>query len=439
MYINLRAWLIFATSLALVVVTGCETGAGDPSRAPDTEAGDNVTIHMMHLWPEAGAASQFRIVNKIIDEYEADNPHVNIKVDVFENEQYKAKMKVLSTVNELPDVGLTWAAGYLQPFVAGKLFAPLDELLQGELQHAFVAEATEAYKIEGKTYALPLEFNIAPIYYNKEIFARYGLQVPTNYDEFLHIVATLASHRIEPIALGNRDRWTGSLWYMYLADRIAGTVTLNDAIKGNSSFTDPGLIAAAQYVQDLVDRNAFNKGFNGLSNDESKAQYLNGNAAMYLMGTWELPNYTLNPSIPQSIRDNIGFFRFPAVAGGKGQIDSWIGGPGVGLFVAEDSPVKDEAKKFVQSFVKRWGEEAVKDAGVIPATKVNTSNTQLPQLYIDLLNEVNGASSMTLFADIQLPPNAAEVHLNRIQALFGKQITPEQFASAHDVAIQAGN
>jgi len=355
---------------------------------------------------------------------------------VFENEQYKAKMKVLSTVNDLPDVGLTWAAGYLQPFVAGQLLAPLDELLQGELQHAFVAEATEAYKVDGKTYALPLEFNLVPIYYNKDIFARYGLKVPTNYDEFLQVVTTLVSHQVAPIALGNKDRWTGSLWYMYLADRIAGAQTLNDAIRGNSSFTDPGLIDAARYVQDLVDRNAFNRGFNGLSNEESKAEYLNGKAAMYLMGTWELPNYTMNSNIPQSFRENIGFFRFPTVAGGKGQIDSWIGGPGVGLFVAEDSPVKEEAKKFVESFVRRWGEEAVTGAGVIPATKVNMSNTELPQLYIDLLNEVDRASSMTLFADIQLSPSAAEVHLNRIQALFGKQITPEQFAYAHDQAIQ---
>lgn len=184
--------------------------------------------------------------------------------------------------------------------------------------------------------------------------------------------------------------------------------------------------------------NAFNKGFNGLSNDEVKAEYMNSEAAMYLMGTWELPNYTTSANIPQDFRDSMGFFKFPAIAGGKGNIDGWVGGPGVGLFVAENSPVREEAKKFVKYFVKRWGEESVNGAGVIPATKVDTSKIELPQLYVDLLKEVNKATSITLFADVQMAGAAAEVHLNQIQALFGDEITPDDFAKAHDAAFKTG-
>ncbi|TCZ73811.1 extracellular solute-binding protein [Paenibacillus albiflavus] len=436
MHTKIRALLVLVVGLFLVMY-GCRS-SNDNNHVQDAVMGEKVTINMMHLYPETGASGQHQIVNKIIKEYQAENPNVTIKQEVLDNERYKAKMKVLSTVNELPDVGMTWAAGYLQPFVEGNLLTPLDELLQGELQGSFVPGTTEAYNIGGKTYALPLEFNIAPVYYNKKIFAQYGLQVPTTYDDFLKIVKTLASNGVEPIALGNKDRWTGSLWYMYMADRIAGTETLANAIKGISSFTDTGLVEAAKRVQDLVDMNAFNKGFNGLSNDEVKAELLNSGVAMYMMGTWELPNYTTNQDIPQQLRDNIGFFKFPTVSGGKGNIDSWVGGPGVALFVAENSPVKSEAKKFVKYFVKRWGEESVTGAGVIPATKVDTSKIQLPQLYIDLLNEVNKATSITLFTDVQMAPGAAEVHLNQIQALFGKEITPDEFAKAHDAAIKTG-
>jgi len=431
---NIRALAALAAGLALVA-SGCGRSSND--RVPEAVE-EKVTIDMMHLWPESGASGQHQIVNKIIGEYQTDHPNVVIKQEVLDNERYKAKIKVLSAVNDLPDVGLTWAAGYLQPFVEGRLFTPLDELLHSELQDSFVAGTTEAYAVDGKTYALPLEFNIAPVYYNKKIFARYGLNVPTTYDDFLKIVQTLAENGVEPIALGNKDRWTGSLWYMYLADRIAGTETLASAIKGTSSFTDPGLVEAAKHVQELVDKNAFNKGFNGLSNDEVKADFMNSKAAMYLMGTWELPNYTTNQGIPQPFRDSIGFFKFPTVGGSRSPIDSWVGGPGVGLFVAENSPVKEEAKRFAKYFVKRWGEESVTGAGVIPATKVDTSKIQLPQLYIDLLNEVNKATSITLFADVQMASGAAEVHLNQIQALFGKEITPEAFAKAHDAAVRTG-
>jgi raffinose/stachyose/melibiose transport system substrate-binding protein len=101
--------------------------------------------------------------------------------------------------------------------------------------------------------------------------------------------------------------------------------------------------------------------------------------------------------------------------------------------------VKAEAKAFVNYFVQKWGEKSVVDAGVIPATKVDTAKVELPQLYIDLLNELNNASNLTLFADVQLKPNAAQTHLNMIQALFGKAVTPEEFAANHEKAIAEGN
>ncbi|RKP53223.1 extracellular solute-binding protein [Cohnella endophytica] len=409
------------------------------SQGTDNAGGEKVTINFMHLWPAGLAAGQNRIVNQIIDAYQNEHKNVTIKQEVLDNEQYKSKLKVLSASNQLPDVGVTWAAGFLQPYVEGKLFTPVDDLLSGELSGKFVAGTTEAYAIDGKTYAVPLEFNIAPVYYNKVIFAKNNLEIPQTYEQFKQVVKTLSEAGTAPIALGNKDRWTGSLWYMYLADRIAGQQKLEDAINGFGSFSDEGLKKAAAEVQALADDNAFVKGFNGLSNEEAKSEFLNGKAAMYLMGTWELPNFTTNEDITQEFRDSVGFFKFPTVEGGKGDINSWVGGPGVGLFVSERSKVKEEAKKFVEYFVTKWGEQSVTGAGVMPATKVDTATLKLPQLYIDLFNEMNKASSITLFADVQLKANAAETHLNMIQALFGKAVTPEKFAEAHDAAISKGN
>lgn len=432
--------LALACSLAFVL-SGCREwlGGGAPDGKADPGNTDKITITMMHLWPAEGSAQQNKLVSQIIDEYEQEHPNITIRQEVLENEQYKNKLKVLSASNELPDVGITWAAGFIEPYVKGGLFAPLDDILRGEtLRNSFVAGTTEAYNIDGRTYALPLELNITPIYYNKAIFARYHLQVPETYAQFKQVIQTLADHGVTPIALGNKDRWTGSFWYMYLAERIVGNDLLKQALEGARPFTDPGLTRAAAEVQSLVDMHAFNKGFNGLSNEEGKAVFTNESAAMYMTGTWELPNFTTNPEIPKSFKDKVGFFKFPEVENGKGNINGWVGGPGVGLFIAESSQVKEEAKKFVAYFVSKWGEDSVTAAGVIPATKVDTAGKELPQLYVDLLNELNKASSITLFADVQLKPNAAQVHLDMIQALFGKAVTPEQFAARHQEAIERG-
>ncbi|MCM2996437.1 extracellular solute-binding protein [Paenibacillus cellulositrophicus] len=434
--------LLLALTLVLSACGGSKNSSDDGKTAAgggssSGGSGDKVTIKMMHLWPDGSNSAQNKLAKQIISEYEQANPNVKVETEVLENEQYKNKLKVLSASNSLPDVGFTWAAGFLEPYVKGNMFAPLDDLLQGDLKDKFVAGTTEAYAVDGKTYALPVELNIVPVYYNKEIFAKYNLQPPKTYEEFKNIIKTLNDNKVTPIALGSKDAWTGSFWYMYLAERLGGPDVQDQAV-ASSTFSDPSLIQAAKEAQDLVKSNAFVKGFNGLSNDEAKSEFMNEKAAMYAMGTWEVPNYTTNPDIPQEFKDKIGFFKFPTIEGGKGNINDWVGGVGVGMFVSENSKVKEDAKKFVNYFVKRWGELSVVDAGIIPGTKVDTSSVKLPQMFIDVLNELNNASKVILYLDVQMKPGAAEEHYNLIQALLGNAITPEEFAKKQEEALKTG-
>jgi len=415
-------WTTFVLSFLLV---GCSDSSTSSS---DTE------IKFMHLWPEGSSKQHHEIVSEIIADFEKEHEGVKIDLEVLSNEQYKDKLKVLSTSKELPDVGMAWAAGFLEPYVGGNMFAPLDDLIDKELSDTFIPGTAEAYAIDGVTYGLPLELNIATIYYNKAMFAEHNLEAPKTYEELENVINVFKADGIQPIALGNKDPWTGSLWYMYLADRIGGAEVLTKAIDRSGTFEDPALIEAAEKVQNLVDMGAFVKGFNGLSDEEAKSMFMNEQAPMYLIATWDLPNYTTNEDVPQEFRDSVEYLKFPTVDG-EGDMNSFIGGPGVGLFVAEDSKVKEEAKEFAAFFVKQWGEKSVSKAGVIPASKVDVESLDLPQMYIDILEELNSASNITMFADVQMSPGVAQVHLDAIQALFGVQMTPEEFAKAHEDAL----
>ncbi|MFD1030110.1 extracellular solute-binding protein [Metaplanococcus flavidus] len=424
---------VLSSALAMsLLLTACSDSEseGASSASGDTE------VKFMHLWPEGSSKKHFDVVNEIIADYEAENEGVTIDLEVLSNEQYKDKLRVLSTSGDLPDVGMTWAAGFLEPYVGGNMFAPLDDLIAEELSDAFVPGTAEAYALDGATYGLPLELNIVSLYYNSAMFEEQGLEPPATYEELLEVVDAFNEEGIQPIALGNRDAWTGSMWYMYLADRLGGADTLNKAIDRTGSFEDPALVEAAAKVQELVDRDAFVNGFNGLADEEAKSMFMSEQAPMYLIATWDLPNYTTNETVPQEFRDSVDYMNFPTVEG-EGDTNSFVGGPGVGLFVAEESEVKEEAKDFAAHFVKAWGEEAVTKAGVIPATKVDADSLDLPQMYIDILNELNNASNITLFADVQMSPDTAQVHLDSIQALFGNEMTPEEFGKAHEDALSA--
>lgn len=429
---KLKAVTYLTSALAATaIITGCGGGGGDEAAGE----GETKTIDFMHLWPEGSSADHNRIVSDIIAEYEEQNPDVNVELEVLSNEQYKDKLQVLSTSGELPDVGMTWPAGFMEPYVDGEMFAPLDDILDEDgLREEFVASTAEAYEVDGSTYGLPLELNVATVFYNKAIFDEYGLEEPSTYEEMEEIIATLNENDVDPIALGNRDRWTGSLWYMYFADRIGGADVLNNAIDRSGSFEDPALIEAAAKTQELVDMDAFSSGFNGLADEEAKSMFMSGQAAMYLIATWDLPNYTTNEDVPQEFRDSVDYFSFPTVDG-EGDENSFVGGPGVGLFVSENSDVKEESKDFVKYFTEQWGDTAVQEAGVIPATVVDTEEVDLPDMYNEVLDDLNTADNITLFADVQMSPGVADQHLNAIQSLFGNEITPEEFAEIHEEAL----
>lgn len=423
------------TFIAVLLVTGVLLaacgGEGDDSGSSESSSGDK-TVEFMHLWPEGSSAQHHKVVNEIIEDFEAENEGVSIDLEVLSNEQYKDKIKVLSTSDGLPDVGMTWAAGYMEPYVEGNMYAPLDDVIEKD---DFVSGTTEAFAVDDTTYGLPLELNISTIFYNKAIFEEYGLEEPQTLEELNEVVASLNENGVNPIALGNKDAWTGSMWYMYLANRLGGDEdVITQAINREISFEDPALVQAAEEVQKLVDADSFVTGFNGLADEEAKSMFMGEQAAMYLIATWDLPNFTTNEDVPQEFRDKVGYFKFPTVDG-SGNTNNYVGGPGVGLFVSENSDVKEEAKAFASYFVEQWGERAVTDVGIIPATKVDAESLDLPQMYVDVLNDLNTAENITLYADVQMNAEDAQVHLDMIQSLFGGEVTPEEFAETQEEAL----
>ncbi|TDK64305.1 extracellular solute-binding protein [Bacillus salipaludis] len=412
--------------LISLVIAGCSS----TSSSEESSADGKKVIKFMHLWPEGSSNAQFSIVKDIIGDYEKEHKDIKIETEILNPDQYREKLKVLASSNELPDIGMTWSDGFIKPYVDGGMLAPLDDVVDQnpDLKDAFIPGVKESYAVDGKTYGLPLELNISYVFYNKEIFKKYNLEVPKTFEEYKHVVKTLADHGVIPATVGAKDGWPASFWFMYLADRIGGPTILTDVIHGKTKMDDPAIIKAAQEVQNLVDMGGFEKGASALSNDDAKGFFMNEKAAMFLTATWELPNYTTSPDVKKEFKDKIGYFKFPVYEGGKGtDINSYVGGPGVGLFVAKDSKVQKEAKDFVGYFVKKWGEKSVTDAGVIPATKVDTAKLDLNPMYIHILKDLSEASNVTTYFDTQSSPAVSELHHDLVTALFGKQVTPKDF------------
>jgi raffinose/stachyose/melibiose transport system substrate-binding protein len=291
---------------------------------------------------------------------------------------------------------------------------------------AFLQAGLDAASFDKKLYGAPLALSVVPFYYNKEIFAKYNLQPPQTYDEFLAIVDKLKKENIIPIALANKTKWPAAFFLMYYANRLAGSEIFNEAFERKGrTFDDEAYVKAGEMIQDLVKRGGFNPGFNGVQYDTGNSRQLmyTGKAAMEMQTSSYINN--IRAEAPD-FEKKVGMFPFPAITGGKGKITDVVGGVSPVLSVAAKSKYPNEAIELVKALTtKELAQKMADEASTISALKGITYTDTFAKELNDMLSK---ATSMQTFYDQTLPAELAELHKDTTQNIFGMSMTPAEAA-----------
>jgi ABC-type glycerol-3-phosphate transport system substrate-binding protein len=152
---------------------------------------------------------------------------------------------------------------------------------------------------------IPFELGITCWFYNKGLFDELGLTEPTTWDEMVAIFEKISEAGVAPIgADGNVDFYL-SWYYSNLAIRLAGHDKYVSAISGETSWTEPEFLEAAQKLQEMLPY--FQKGFEGTQYPGANALFVQGQAAMMYVGSW-LPQEILS-IMPEGFE--LGMFEWP--------------------------------------------------------------------------------------------------------------------------------
>ncbi|WP_156325610.1 extracellular solute-binding protein [Nonomuraea sp. SBT364] len=405
---------------AVMLVAGC--GGGEAPQ-PQSEGGapQKVTLEWWHL---STADPLKTVYEKRAKEFQAANPNVTIKMTVLENEAYKAKVTTLTQSGKAPDLFATWGGGVLRQQVDAGLVKDISADVAPVLD-TFTPAAMAAYQIDGKTYALPTDIGMVGFWYNKKLFEKAGIaEPPATWTAYLDAVKKLKAAGITPIALAGKEKWPGHYYWAYLAMRIAGLPALQQA-GVDHDFTKPEFVQAGQQLKALVDLQPFQKGFLGAAYstpDGQSAAVSNGKAAMELMGQWA-PNVQNDSG--KGLGEDLGFFPFPAVEGGKGAIGEAFGGGG-GMAVGADAPPEAiELLKFLTSEENHT--KAVAENAVLPVLKGEESAVKDANLKI-VADSLANATGFQLYLDQAYPPAVGAEVNDSVAELFAGAKTPEQVA-----------
>lgn len=372
-----------------------------------------------------------------IERFEADNPDVTIKHVPIQNDNYKTKIKTAMAANNEPDIFMTWGSASLEQYVDNDKVLDLTSYMTSDWKDNFTPAAMDLGIVDDKYYGIPVtNMATAVIWYREDIFEDNGLEVPETYDELLNVCQVLKDNGITPFTLANKSKWTGSMYFVYLVDRIGGPEAFANAVNRTGAFNDEPFIKAGEVIQELVKKGYFPEGVNGMDEDtgESRSLIYADKAAMYLMGTWA--NGVFESENPEMKENNISFFNFPGFEDGKGDPSNLIGTPGDNYYsVAKSSDNKALAVEFLHYISDKNFASNLAQVGNLPPFSGVKDEIEDPtqQGVYELFQE---ADSIQLWYDQALPSELATVHLNTTQALFGLEMTPEEAANAMEEAAQ---
>ncbi|MBP3703278.1 MAG: extracellular solute-binding protein [Lachnospiraceae bacterium] len=423
--------LLLMLVLVMTTLAGCGGKDSESSKDGNKDGGkEDVTLTM---WTIATESDSFhKPYLSAIKDFEAAHPGVKIKMETFENEAYKTKIKAAVAANELPDIFFTWAGGFSEAFVdSGKVLC-LDEYYDkysADIPKTALVNDTYDGKLYGSVTCTP----VSVMWYNKAMFEKQNLEVPKTWDEFKTVCKKFVDAGITPIGTTVKDTWVLAMLHDGLTLKSAGPEKLSKALlKQGQSYNDADFLKSATCLKELVDMKAFAEGATGVSNDEASAEFYAEKVPMYFTGSWMGGSIITDAKKP----DNFSVAPIPVVNDSNAKITDFMGGGSDTLMVSAATENKDMAAAAAFEITKGVSKYAYLSGAGIPAWKVDYKTDDVPKLTQEVANLAAGATSYTLWFDTLLDSDSANEYLTLLQSLYSGDITPQKFVESMDAQLK---
>ncbi|WP_084960440.1 extracellular solute-binding protein [Thermoactinospora rubra] len=414
---------VVAFAAAALLLGACGTGGGGQGQAGQSSAPAGPKKVTFEFWNLATSEPGKSFWANTIAAYQKMHPNVTIKNVAIENDSYKPKLATTVQSGKAPDVYQHWGGGVLKQHVDAGLVRDLTADV-GDLIPNLTTAALTAYQFDGKTWGLPADIGMVGFWYNKALFEKAGIQQPpATWTEFIDAVKKLKAAGVTPIALAGKAKWPGHYYWSYLAMRIAGVPGLQQAAD-NADFTGPDFVAASQRLKELADLQPFQKGFQGAdysTPDGQAATMGNGKAAMELMGQWA-PSVQKDSS-KKGLGDDLGFFTFPVVEGGKGAATDAFGGGG-GFSLGKDAP--QEALDFLKFALGPENHRKMVQVGAALPVYKGEEEAVADPLLKQVAQTVAQATAFQLYLDQAYPPAVGQQVNDSVAELINGTKTPQE-------------
>lgn len=309
-------------------------------------------------------------------------------------------------------------AGYLQELTGGEPFLA-----------NFNSSVLDGIKVDGKLYSIPSGMNIIGVYYNKDLFKKLSLNIPTNWDEFITVLDKIKASGITPLMNGGKDGWPMEFdVYTFIHNVLVKNPDIFTKIdKGEAKYTDPIFVDAFKKISDFYKKGYIAKETLSLGYDGANTIFMQGKTAMLVQGEWDMGQFAGKDADGNDIKVpfEIGVFPLPYNKAGEDiVVPISIGATEA---VVTSSKHKDAAMKFLEFMATPEGASYIATglSTFSPVKGAPTDFHPLAPLWKPLLD----MKSTEFFYSLQFPAANAEM-LKQLQIMFLGKTTPEDALNA---------
>lgn len=296
----LKCFVSLALFLSLSLM-GCAAVYRPPQREEGSRgSAKSVTLTIL----EGQSTSDAGIQDMLTDMLKSKFPNVNFEWESVDwGEQFSSQMQAEFASGEFPDLIIGKAQDVATYALPGYL-APL----KNELASYMTPEGLHAGTVNGKLYGAPYNAVYQGVLYNKNLFWRYNVRPPKTLKELNNITERFKQVGITPFAAHFKENWyIGNITMQFVTNEIFLKNPLwgSEMRQGLHSFSASKEYAACiLHVRDILN-NTWDDAF-GIEQAQSDRRFANGEAAMYLTGSWSIQSiHAIRPDLA------LGIFPYP--------------------------------------------------------------------------------------------------------------------------------
>lgn len=371
---------------------------------------------------------------KIATDFEASHPGVDVQIQYLENEAFKAKLPTMLQSNERPDIFYSWGGGVLKEQSTTGAILDLTEAMDadgGAWRNSFSQGIFAGLMFDGKVWAVPYKTGNMAIFYNKEQFAKAGVDASaiTTWTQLLDGVKKLKDAGLTPLACGGGDKWPIHHWYGYLIMRNGGHEAFEAAKRGEGDgFASDFVVKAGENLRQLGELKPCQPGYLGAKWPEALGTFADGKAAMILGFEATYQNQKTNAADGEGLAyDNLGRMPFPMVEGGAGdpadtlgRLNGW----------AVSTGAEPEAIEFLKFFNNKDNQAYLASQGLIVPVAIGAEASLKDELMRASAQQVAGAPWHQNFLDQDLGPSVGRVVNDVSVEIFEGNMSPADGARA---------